>query len=200
MNPNLNQETDKNILTPIMRKALTLLIPLLSLACGDTLDDLKSLDNIEIPIITSATIQKGTTLESVLGGFPQLDAFTRVDLSQQQAFSDTGYSSDSVDKVTLKTLTMKVTAPDNENADLSFLGAMRFYVQANDLPRLEMASAMPPQGGEREISFETVDDDLKSYLLEGDGEITIELDDARRPEVDTTIEIKVIFDVDINLI
>ncbi|MAD61190.1 MAG: hypothetical protein CMH49_06745 [Myxococcales bacterium] len=200
MNPNLNQDTDKNMVIPVIRKVLTLLITLLSLACGDTLDDLKSLDNIEVPIITSATIQKGTTLESVLGGFPQLDAFTRVDLSQQQAFADTGYSSDNVDQITLKTLTMKITAPDNENADLSFLGAMRFYVQANNLPRLEMASAMPPQSGEREITFETVDDDLKSYLLEGGGEITIELDDARRPEVDTTIEIKVIFDVDINLI
>ena len=162
MNLNLNQSTDQSKVIPVVRKALTLFITLLSLACGDTLDDLKSLDNIEVPIITSATIQKGTTLESVLGGFPQLDAFTRVDLSQQQAFSDTGYSSDSVDKVTLKTLTMKITAPDNENADLSFLGAMRFYVQANDLPRLEMASAAPPQSGEREITFETIDDDLKS--------------------------------------
>ena len=200
MNINLNRNTDKIMVKSIMRKALTLLITLLSLACGDTLDDLKSLDNIEVPIITSATIQKGTTLESVLGGFPQLDAFTRVDLSQQQAFSDTGYSIDDVDEVTLKELTMKITAPDNENADLSFLGAMRFYVQANDLPRLEMASATPPQSGDREIRFETVDDDLKSYLLDGGGEIIIELDDARRPEVDTTIEIKVIFDVDINLI
>ena len=200
MNINLNRNTDKIMVKSMMRKALTLLITLLSLACGDTLDDLKSLDNIEVPIITSATIQKGTTLESVLGGFPQLDAFTRVDLSQQQAFSDTGYSIDDVDEVTLKELTMKITAPDNENADLSFLGAMRFYVQANDLPRLEMASATPPQSGDREIRFETVDDDLKSYLLDGGGEIIIELDDARRPEVDTTIEIKVIFDVDINLI
>ena len=200
MNINLNRNTDKIMVKSMMRKALTLLITLLSLACGDTLDDLQSLDNIEVPIITSATIQKGTTLESVLGGFPQLDAFTRVDLSQQQAFSDTGYSIDDVDEVTLKELTMKITAPDNENADLSFLGAMRFYVQANDLPRLEMASATPPQSGDREIRFETVDDDLKSYLLDGGGEIIIELDDARRPEVDTTIEIKVIFDVDINLI
>ena len=200
MNINLNRNTDKIMVKSMMRKALTLLITLLSLACGDTLDDLKSLDNIEVPIITSATIQKGTTLESVLGGFPQLDAFTRVDLSQQQAFSDTGYSIDDVDEVTLKELTMKITAPDNENADLSFLGAMRFYVQANDLPRLEMANATPPQSGDREIRFKTVDDDLKSYLLDGGGEIIIELDDARRPEVDTTIEIKVIFDVDINLI
>ena len=56
------------------------------------------------------------------------------------------------------------------------------------------------QRGEREINFETIDDDLKSYLLGGGGEITIEVDDARRPEVDTTIEIRVIFDVDINVI
>ncbi len=199
MNTTLNLNTSKNLwnfLLPIS----VFLISLFSFACGDTLKDLESLDNIEVPITTSTTIQKGSMLESVLGGFPQLDAFTRVDLSQQQAFSDTGYSSDDVDKITLKALTMKITAPDNENADLSFLGAMRFYIQANDLPKLEMATAMPPQSGDREISFETIDDDLKNYLLEGGGEITIEIDDSRRPEVDTTIEIKVIFDVDINVL
>jgi len=199
MNTTLNLSTSKNLWNCLLPISV-FLISLFSFACGDTLEDLESLDNIEVPITTSTTIQKGSMLESVLGGFPQLDAFTRVDLSQQQAFSDTGYSSDDVDKITLKSLTMKITAPDSENADLSFLGAMRFYIQANDLPKLEMATAMPPQSGDREVSFETTGDDLKNYLLEGGGEITIEIDDSRRPEVDTTIEIKVIFDVDINVL
>lgn len=197
MNQNLSRLSLQSLSHSAVQIILMSLTVLFNLSCGDTLENL---DNIEVPIVTSTTIQKGTTLESVLGGFPQLDAFTQVDISQQQAFSDTGYSSDDVDKVTLKKLSMKITAPDNENADLSFLGEMRFYVQSNDLPKLEMASATPPQRGEREINFETIDDDLKSYLLEGGGEITIEIDDARRPEVDTTIEIRVIFDVDINVI
>ena len=197
MNRCLSQFSHQTFSRSVVQIILLLPTLLFNLSCGDTLENL---DNIEVPIVTSTTIQKGTTLESVLGGFPQLDAFTRVDISQQQAFSDTGYSIDDVDQVTLEKLTMKITAPDNENADLSFLGAMRFYIQANDLPKLEMASATPPQRGEREVSFETIDDDLKSYLLEGGGEITIELDDARRPEVDTTIEIRVIFNVDIDVI
>jgi hypothetical protein len=179
--------------------SLISLVTLCLSACGDTLETLESLDNIKVPIVTSATIEKGNTLDMVLGGFPQLDAFTRVDLSQQQAFDDSGYSTDDVDKITLDSLTMKITAPDAEGADLSFLGAMRFYVRSEDLPRIEIASATPPQAGDREISFETIDDDLKGYLL-GGGEITIEVDDATRPERDTTIEIKVIFDVDINVI
>ena len=168
-------------------------------ACEETIDSLKSLDNIKVPIVTSAEIEKGNTLDMVLGGFPQLDAFTRVDISQQQAFDDSGYSVDDVDKITLDLIKMTMIEPESPTADLSFLGAMRFYVRSGELPRIEIASAEPPSEGDREIIFDTIDDDLKNYLLEG-GEITIEVDDATRPERDTTIEIEVVFDVDINVI
>lgn len=189
----------KSVCAPLLFLALLLSLGSAFSACDETLDTIESLDNIKVPIVTSATIQKGNTLDMVLGGFPQLDAFTRVDISQQQAFDDSGYHIDDVDKITLDSLTMKITAPEDPNADLSFLGAMRFYVRSGDLPQIEIANAPPPSVGARDISFERVDTDLKEYLL-GGGEITIEVDDATRPERDTTIEIKVIFDVDINVI
>ena len=183
----------------VMRFLFLLVVSCTLSACDETLDSIKSLDNIKVPIVTSATIEKGNTLDMVLGGFPQLDAFTRVDLSQQQAFDETGHSVEDVDKITLDRITMTVTTPESPDGDLSFLGAMRFYLQADELPKIEVATTQAPMAGQRVINFETVNDDLKSYLL-GGGEITIEVDDATRPERDTTIEIEVIFDIDINVI
>ena len=179
----------------VLKLSVSLLLLGTTIAC----DEVSQLDNIEIPIVTTTTIEKGTALEMVLNGFPQLDGFTGINLAQQSKFEDSGYSQEDVDRITLTSIVMRVTEPEGPPADLAFLGAMRFFVETRDLPRFEIASAAAPNEGDRRISFDTSRSDLKDYLL-GGGVITVEVDDARRPDVDTTIEIAVVFDVDINLI
>lgn len=167
-----------------------------ALAC----DEVQRLDNFDVPVTAEVVIEAGTPLEVLLGDFPQLDAFTRIDLSNTAAFENAGYGPDAVDSITLTSLVMVVTAPDAAEADLSFFGEVRFYVEADDLPRLEIARASSFPDGVREVAFDTVDDDLRHYLLGTGGSITAEADDTRRPDVDTTLEVRAVFDVDVDVL
>lgn len=164
-------------------------------------DEVESLDNFDVPVTATAVIQEATPLEVLLGGFPQLDAFTHMDFVDSAAFRNGGYDADDVDRITLTSMVMRHTAPDAPGADLAFFGAVRFYIEAEGQPRLEIARADSFPEGVREVAFDTVDDDLRHYLLAPDGgSITAEVDDTRRPDVETTIEIRAVFDVDVDVL
>lgn len=174
---------------------IALCAPLLG-AC----DAVESLDNFDVPVTAETVIEAGTPLEVLLGSFPRLDAFTRLDISDSAAFQNNDYGPEDVDRVTLTSLVMVHTAPDAPGADLSFFGEVRFYIEAEGLPRIEIARASEFPPGVREVAFETIDDDLRQYVLAREGTITAEADDTRRPDLDTTIEVRAIFDVDINVL
>ncbi len=177
---------------------LPLLLALFAGALG--CDEVESLDNFDVPVTAEAVIAAGTPLEVLLGDFPQLDAFTRMDIVDSAGFQNGGYDAGDVDSITLTSMVMVHTAPDAPEADLSFFGEVRFYIEAEGQPRLLIASADSFPDGVREVAFSTIDDDLRLYLLAPDGgTITAEVDDTRRPDVDTTIEIRAVFDVDVNV-
>lgn len=164
-------------------------------------DEVESLDNFDVPVTATAVIEAATPLEVLLGGFPELDAFTRMDFVDSAGFRNGGYDADDVDRITLTSMVMTHTAPDAPGADLSFFGSVRFFIEAEGQPRLEIARADSFPEGVREVAFDTVDDDLKLYLLAPEGgSITAEVDDTRRPDQETTIELRAVFDVDINLL
>lgn len=163
-------------------------------------DDIESLDNIDVPIEAEVVVERGTAIEMLLVGFPPLEGFTRVDLSESAAFGDNGYRARDVDSLTLTSLVMRVVAPDAEEADLSFFGEVVFIVEAAGLEPIEIARATAFPVGAREVVFSTTDDDLKRYLVGTAGTITADIRDTRRPDVDTTVRVEAVFDVDINVL
>lgn len=161
-------------------------------------DEVERIDNISIPVSGEVVVERGTLVEMLLGDFPTFDAFTRLDLADTATFRNEDYDVDDVDSVVLDSLVMRVKSPDG--ADLAFLGEVIFYVETADLERREIARADSFPAGVREVAFETTGDDLKRYLLAREGTITTEVNDSRRPNVDTTIEVVAVFDVDINVL
>lgn len=156
------------------------------------------LDNFDVEVKDQAVLQGGGVLEGLLGEFPQLDGFTRVDLAQSAEFEERGYSRKDVDHIRLERLTVRVIDPDGQ--DLAFIGEMRVTIDNPDLPSLVLATQDDFPVGEREVAFETSDANLKNYLLGTRSSITFEVDDSRRPPQDTRVEIHAVFDVDINVI
>lgn len=160
--------------------------------------EIEDLDNFDVEIVQETAIPAASALELVLGDFPTLDAFTRFDLSENATFQNTEYSPNDVDSVVLEELTFTVVEPEGQ--DLSFFGEVIFFVEAEGLERKEIARQDTFPQGQGSVSFETTNDDLKPYLLAKEANITVEINDTARPEQETTIEVKAVFDVDVNVL
>jgi hypothetical protein len=93
-----------------------------------------------------------------------------------------------------------MTASMPSGADLSFLGEVIFYAETEELPRKEIARQDTFPVGEASVAFDVVRGDLAEYLLAPRGAITIEVLDSARPPQETTIHVKCVFDVDVNVI
>lgn len=156
------------------------------------------IDNFDVEVKDQVVLQGGGVLEGLLGEFPQLDGFTRIDLAQTAEFEERGYSPDDVDHIRLSSMTLRVLDPDGQ--DLAFIGEMRVVLDNPDRPAITLASQTNFPAGEGEVAFETSDANLKSYLLGTRSSITFEVDDSRRPAQDTRVEVHAVFDVDIDVI
>lgn len=180
-----------------MRKTtLTCLAVALLLAltgCG-----VDELDNFDVTVKENAVIPAATVVETLLGGFPQLDAFTEFDLTESATFRNKNYSPSDVDSVLLESLTMTVVSPDGQ--DLSFFGTVIFFVETEGLPKKEVARAEMFPEGVSSVRFDTTNDDLKNYLLAKEATMTVEVEDTSRPERETTVEVKAVFDIDVNVL
>ena len=156
------------------------------------------LDNFDVEVNDQTVLQGRGVLEGLLGEFPQLDGFTRIDLAQSAEFEERGYSPDDVDHIRLTQLVVRVLDPDGQ--DLAFIGEMRVTIDNPNLPPLVLAVQSDFPVGDGEVAFETSRSNLKRYLLGTRSSITFEVEDSRRPPQDTRVEIQAVFDVDINVI
>ena len=181
----------------LLRALLALATLAITVAPLSGCDSLDQLDNFDVPITGEVTIQGETLVGSILGNFPTLDQFNKLDLSQTSTFQNKDYSPDDVDSVILESMVFRVLDPEGQ--DLAFLGEVVFYVETEGLPRKEIARQSRFPEGETVVSFETNKDDLKNYLLAKEASITTEVSDSKSPPQDTRIEVEAIFDVDVNV-
>jgi hypothetical protein len=107
-----------------------------------------------------------------------------------------GYRAEDVDFVALESATVTVTAPAGQ--DLGFLGELRLYVEAPEQPRRLMARAIEPTG--RSVELELTEDDLKAWLVGTPGHITAEGVRSQRPELRTSLEVRVQFEVSVKVL
>jgi hypothetical protein len=177
-----------------MRGLLIVFLSALSIGCGS----LEDLDNFDVEVRDETTVEAGTAIEGLLAGFPQLDGFTRLDISQSAEFEERGYNPDDVDSIRLTRLTLSIIEPAEQ--DLAFLGSVQVIVSNPDLPDVVMAERLSFDEGEQQVDFETSDANLRHYLLGTRSTITFDIEDSRRPMQDTRIEVEAVFDVDVNVI
>ncbi len=166
---------------------------LTSVACADG----TSLDNFDVEVSEQTTLPGATPLDLVFNNFPQLDAFTRFNISDSQDFQNSRYSPDDVDSVQLTAFSLTSVQPDTQ--DLTFLGQLVLYLETSGLPRKEIArcDTFPP--GQTRVAFQTTDDDLKAYILARESTLTVDVKNSRRPPQETTLKVDATFDVDIKI-
>jgi hypothetical protein len=155
-----------------------------------------SLDNIEVPVTANATIPRRSVLDELIGNlaFTGFDGF---DISQSQQFENQGYSKDQVDSVHLLEMTLTIRSPAGANFD--FLDAIRFYAEAEGLPRVLVAELSPVPDGLSQLNLTVASSvELQPYVIAPAMTLTTEAEGIRPPE-ETMVEAEAIFDVDVNV-
>ena len=155
-----------------------------------------SLDNIEVPVTGEATIPRRSVLDEIVGNlsFAGFDGF---DISQSQQFENQGYSKDQVDSVHMLEMTVTIRSPAGSNFD--FLDSIRFYAEAEGLPRVMVAELSPVPDGASTLSLDVdASIELQPYVIAPAMTLTTEADGVR-PAEETMVEAEAIFDVDVNV-
>jgi hypothetical protein len=155
-----------------------------------------SLDNIEVPVTGNATIPRRSVIDELLGNlsFAGFDGF---DISQSQQFENQGYSKDQVDSVRMLELTLTIRSP--AGAKFDFMDSIRFYAEADGLPRVLVAELDVVPDGASTLALDVDSSvELQPYVVAPAMTLTTEADGVR-PAEETMVEAEAIFDVDVNV-
>jgi hypothetical protein len=163
-------------------------------ACGNPAD----LDNFDVTIEETTTIEGATAVEVLLDGFPVIDGLANFDLANSSEFKNGQYSPNDVGSVRLKRLTMSVVSPDGQ--DLSFFGDVVFLLSTDGMPTIEVATASEFPEGVSSVNFDTSGADIKDYVLAKAGSFTVEVSDTKRPPQETVLKITAVFEVDLGIL
>jgi hypothetical protein len=153
-------------------------------------------DNVTVDADGEAIVPGGGVLDDLLG---QLDfaGFDDVDLAQSEALQNQGYTEDDIDSVHLVSLDLEIAAP--AGATFDFLERIAFFVEADGLPRVEIAQLDEVAAGSTELALVVVADvELRPYVVAEAMTVTSEVTGSR-PDDDTTVAAHLAFDVDINV-
>lgn len=154
------------------------------------------LDNIDVEATGEAVIPERTVLDELLGNVA-FAGFGNFDISQTQEFQNQGYTKDQIDSVRIVQLTLEIADP--AGASFDFLDSVRFSVEADGLPAIEIAYLDSVPAGSNELALEVASDvDLRPYVVAPSMQITNDAT-GRRPAQETTVRATAIFDVDIDV-
>jgi hypothetical protein len=154
-----------------------------------------NLDNAIVSRSGQATIP-GATLPGELLGDLGFSEFSNFDLSQDQSVGGQGYTKDEIDGVKLVRVHLVVNAPAGGNFD--FLDSIALFVEAEGLPRIQIASLTEIPEGVTELELDVEDVQLVDYAVAPAMTLTTEAT-GTAPEEDTTVTGTIDFDVDINV-
>lgn len=138
-----------------------------------------------ITIDDSATtmIEKGTVLESALGGLGFGDLL-QADITQSEELQNQGVEPGDIEEVYLVDFVLTATEP--AGADLSFLERVDILVAAPGLPERVVASASDFPPGLAQVTFALEDVDLTDYVVSEAMTLTTDATGGR-PDQDTTV-------------
>ncbi|MCA1825320.1 MAG: hypothetical protein ABR567_06855 [Myxococcales bacterium] len=131
-----------------------------------------------------STIQ-GSAAGGLLPAFPGFTGFGSMSFSQDQTFSNNNTNKDHVSSCRTKKLTLKIVSPTGAN--LSFISAIEFHIQAPNLPDVKIAELSPIPAGATIVELNLDDVELAPYAKADSFSITTK-GTASVPPQDTTIE------------
>gem|GEM_PF-807972 len=136
---------------------------LLAIGCNK----IKSLTNIsvDVPFNESLTLSAlpDTNITIPSHGYPLSLPKISVTTNSQQYISQNNTSSDKVNSVTLKSITMQVTNPTNGN--FNFLDTIKIFISADSLPEQLLAYDYNVTRNQNQIKLTSANLDIKTYFL-----------------------------------
>jgi hypothetical protein len=170
-----------------VRRALVVIPILLLATCS-------GLDNIDVEASGEAVIPQRTVLDELLGQV-SFAGFGNFDISQTQEFQNQGYTKDQIDSVRIERLTLEIADP--AGASFDFMDTVRFSVEADGLPLVEIARLDSVPAGSNELELQVAGDvELRPYVVAPSMRITNDATGERPPQ-ETTVRATAVFDVDI---
>lgn len=158
-------------------------------ACG-------KLDVITLRESSEAEIPGATLVESIAQDGLQFGGFEGLQFSQSQELQNQGVKENQIDSVKMDSLILTVTNP--ENGDMSFLTSLEFFIDADELPKVRIASFGDFQAGQNSISMLTDDQEMKDYIVADSMTITTSVE-GQKPDQTTTIKGDMAIKVDIDV-
>ena len=158
-------------------------------ACGATLF------TIEISRESTAVVEGGTVLETLLGDFGLSD-FVAMDITSAQEIVNQGVEPGDINEVRLTLFQLEVTSPDE--GDLSFIQSLDLFVEAPNLPRVRVAWQDTFPEGVGLVNFNFDDVDLTDYVVSEAMTLTTETSGSR-PNGDHTLIARFSLDVAVTL-
>lgn len=159
-------------------------------ACGGRIDTFKVQESGE------TVVEQGTVLEQLVGGLGFAD-FVQFDIAQTEEFQNQGAKKSQIDSIYLTLLRLEITDPPS-GQDLTFVESVEFYVEAEGLDRVRVASGGPFEAGQTVTDLDLDGVDLAPYATAPSMDITTEVT-GHRPANDTTIEGTIELLVDVNV-
>lgn len=138
---------------------------------------------INIEQESSIVIEQGTLLENLVGQFG-FSEFTNLDITDNQELQNQGVAPGDITDVYFRTFKLTATAPGG--ADLSFIENLEFYVEADGLDRVLVASQSDFPAGQASVDLNLEDVDLTAYVVSESMDLTTEVRGGR-PDADTTV-------------
>ena len=140
---------------------------------------------------SSIVIEQGTLLENLVGQFG-FNEFTDLDITDSQELANQGVQPGDITDVYFKAFTLTATAPGG--ADLSFIDSLEFYVEADGLDRVLVASQDDFPAGQASVDLNLENVDLTAYVVSESMDLTTEVRGGR-PPADTTVLAEFAIDV-----
>jgi hypothetical protein len=159
------------------------------LTCSDV-------DNFTVEVSSQTMVPSATVLEQLLGEI-DFAGFDNIMFDDTQEFQNEGVSKDQVDSVRLVSLRLTISDPPDDQFD--FLDSIRFFVEAEGLPRVQIAELDPVPDGLGEIEIDVDSSvELQPYVVAPSMTLTTEVE-GQRPANETTVDADAEFSVDANV-
>lgn len=123
-----------------------------------------------------------------------------ISTNYQSSFNANSVTRDFVDKITLKSLELKVSAPESGN--LSFLKSMEVAISSKGLPAKKIAykTVVPTDAGKTLLLDIDETTDLKEYILAGKIMMHITLSTVKPTSTPYTLTANAVFNVDAKIL
>ncbi|MEZ4321944.1 MAG: hypothetical protein R3F61_31015 [Myxococcota bacterium] len=140
--------------------------------------------SISVSDSSEVLVERGTPLEILLSDL-SFGEFANLDITSRDAVANQGVEPGDINSVRFDELVL--TATDPSGSDLSFLDSLEFYVEADGLPQVLVASSSDFPVGQAEVPLDLEDLDLTEYVVQDSMTLTTDVSGSR-PDVDTVVE------------